>query len=121
MRKQRSGKIVNISSGTWLNGSPGRIHYVTSKAGVVGFTRTLAREVGDDNINVNAIAPGSTLSEENPSEEVIKMRQARLSDRALKRVQVPQDLVGTVLFLSSPLSDFMTGQTVAVDGGVAFL
>src|SRR6266702_2997840 len=59
--------------------------------------------------------------QENPSEEVIKMRQARLSDRALKRVQVPQDLVGTVLFLSSPLSDFMTGQTVAVDGGVAFL
>jgi 3-oxoacyl-[acyl-carrier protein] reductase len=121
MRTQKSGKIVNISSGTALNGSPGRIHYVTSKAGVIGFTRTLAREVGDDNINVNAIAPGSTLSEENPTEEIIKMRQARLSDRALKRVQLPQDLVGTVLFLSSPLSDFMTGQTVAVDGGVVFL
>jgi 3-oxoacyl-[acyl-carrier protein] reductase len=121
MRKQKSGKIVNISSGTALNGSPGRIHYVTSKAGVIGFTRTLAREVGEDNINVNAIAPGSTLSEENPTEDIIKMRQARLSDRALKRVQMPQDLVGTVLFLSSPLSDFMTGQTVAVDGGVAFL
>ncbi|HEU4342889.1 MAG TPA: 3-oxoacyl-ACP reductase family protein [Candidatus Binatia bacterium] len=121
MRRQKSGKIVNISSGTALNGSPGRIHYVTSKAGVIGFTRTLAREVGDDNINVNAIAPGSTLSEENPTEEIIKMRQARLSDRALKRVQLPQDLVGTVLFLSSPLSDFMTGQTIAVDGGVVFL
>ncbi len=121
MRKQKSGKIVNISSGTALNGSPGRIHYVTSKAGVIGFTRTLAREVGGDNINVNAIAPGSTLSEDNPTEEIIKMRQARLSDRALKRVQLPQDLVGTVLFLASPLSDFMTGQTVCVDGGVAFL
>src|SRR5688500_7486836 len=121
MRKQKSGKIVNISSGTALNGSPGRIHYVTSKAGVIGFTRTLAREVGDDNINVNAIAPGSTLSEENPTEEIIKLRGARLTDRCLKRVQLPQDLVGTVLFLSSPLSDFMTGQTVAVDGGVAFL
>src|SRR5215831_7828293 len=121
MRKQKSGKIVNISSGTALNGSAGRIHYVTSKAGVIGFTRTLAREVGEDNINVNAIAPGSTLSEENPSEEIIKMRSARLQDRALKRVQMPQDLVGTVLFLSSPLSDFMTGQTVAVDGGVVFL
>ena len=104
-----------------MNGSAGRIHYVTSKAGVIGFTRTLAREVGDDNINVNAIAPGSTLSEDNPTEDIIKMRQARLSDRALKRVQLPQDLVGTVLFLSSPLSDFMTGQTVCVDGGVAFL
>jgi 3-oxoacyl-[acyl-carrier protein] reductase len=121
MRKQKSGKIVNISSGTALNGSAGRIHYVTSKAGVIGFTRCLAREVGDDNINVNAIAPGSTLSEDNPSEEIIKMRSARLSDRALKRVQLPKDLVGTVLFLSSPLSDFMTGQTVAVDGGVVFL
>jgi 3-oxoacyl-[acyl-carrier protein] reductase len=121
MREQKSGKIVNISSGTALNGSPGRIHYVTSKAGVIGFTRTLAREVGDDNINVNAIAPGSTLSEENPSEEILKMRGARLQDRALKRVQLPKDLVGTVLFLCSPLSDFMTGQTVAVDGGVVFL
>ena len=121
MRKQKSGKIVNISSGTALNGSAGRIHYVTSKAGVIGFTRTLAREVGDDNINVNAIAPGSTLSEDNPSEEILKMRGARVSDRCLKRVQLPKDLVGTVLFLSSPLSDFMTGQTVAVDGGVAFL
>jgi len=121
MREQKSGKIVNISSGTAVNGSPGRIHYVTSKAGVIGFTRTLAREVGDDNINVNAIAPGSTLSEENPTEEIVKMRGARLQDRALKRVQLPKDLVGTVLFLCSPLSDFMTGQTVAVDGGVVFL
>lgn len=121
MRKQKAGKIVNISSGTWLHGSPGRIHYVTSKAGVVGFTRTLAREVGDDNINVNAIAPGSTLSEENPSEDIVKMRAARLGDRALKRLQMPQDLVGAVLFLCSPLSDFMTGQTIAVDGGACFL
>jgi NAD(P)-dependent dehydrogenase (short-subunit alcohol dehydrogenase family) len=88
---------------------------------VIGFTRCLAREVGDDNINVNAIAPGSTLSEDNPSEDIIKMRSARVSDRALKRVQLPKDLVGTVLFLCSPLSDFMTGQTVAVDGGVTFL
>jgi len=121
MRQQKAGKIINISSGTALNGSAGRIHYVTSKAGVIGFTRTLAREVGEDNINVNAIAPGSTLSEENPSEEVLKMRGARLADRALKRVQLPKDLVGTMLFLASPLSDFMTGQTVAVDGGVCFL
>jgi 3-oxoacyl-[acyl-carrier protein] reductase len=121
MRRQKSGKIVNISSGTVLNGSAGRIHYVTSKAGVIGFTRCLAREVGDDNINVNAIAPGSTLSEENPSEEVLKMRGARVGDRALKRVQLPKDLVGTMLFLASPLSDFMTGQTIAVDGGVCFL
>jgi 3-oxoacyl-[acyl-carrier protein] reductase len=121
MRRQRAGKIINISSGTVLSGSAGRIHYVTSKAGVIGFTRTLAREVGDDSINVNAIAPGSTLSEDNPSEEVLKMRGARVDDRCFKRVQLPKDLVGTVLFLASPLSDFMTGQTVAIDGGAAFL
>jgi 3-oxoacyl-[acyl-carrier protein] reductase len=121
MRARKSGKIINIASGTALNGSPGRIHYVTSKAGVIGFTRTLARELGGDNINVNAIAPGSTLSEENPTEEIIKMRQARLQDRALKRVQMPQDLIGTMLFLASPMSDFITGQTIAVDGGVAML
>lgn len=121
MRARKSGKIINISSGTALSGSPGRIHYVTSKAGVIGFTRTLAREVGDDNIQVNAIAPGSTLSEENPTEEIIRMRQGRVGDRALKRVQMPQDLVGAMLFLASPLSDFMTGQTLAVDGGACML
>jgi 3-oxoacyl-[acyl-carrier protein] reductase len=121
MRAQKSGKIINISSGTYLSGSQGRIHYVTSKAGVIGFTRTLAREVGGDNIQVNAIAPGSTLSEENPTEEIIRMRQARVQDRALKRVQMPEDLVGTMLFLASPLSDFITGQTISVDGGGAML
>ena len=121
MRAQKSGKIISISSGTALSGSPGRIHYVTSKAGVIGFTRTLAREVGGDNIQVNAIAPGSTLSEENPSEEIIRFRQARVGDRALKRVQMPQDLVGAMLFLASPLSDFMTGQTLSVDGGANML
>lgn len=121
MRAQKSGKIVNIASGTALYGSAGRIHYVTSKAGVIGFTRTLAREVGNDNIQVNCVAPGSTLSEENPTEAVIHMRQAAVQGRALKRVQKPDDLVGIMLFLASPLSDFMTGQTVSVDGGQNFL
>jgi 3-oxoacyl-[acyl-carrier protein] reductase len=121
MRAQKSGKIINISSGTVLSGSLGRIHYVTSKAGVIGFTRTLAREVGGDNIQVNCISPGSTLSEENPTEEIIRMRQAPVHTRSLKRLQKPEDLVGVMLFLSSPLSDFMTGQTVSVDGGQNFL
>ncbi len=117
MRAQRSGKIINIGSGTALHGPPGRIHYVASKAGVLGMTRTLAREVGDDNIQVNALVPGSTLSEENPTEEILRMRQAGIGNRALKRVQVPQDLVGAMLFLASPLSDFMTGHSLVVDGG----
>lgn len=121
MRAQKSGKIINIASGTVFYGSAGRIHYVTSKAGVIGFTRTLAREVGDDNIQVNCLAPGSTLSEENPTEEVLRFRQSAVQQRALKRVQKPDDLVGTMLFLASSLSDFMTGQTVCVDGGQNFL
>ncbi len=121
MRKQKSGKIINIASGTVFAGSPGRIHYVTSKAATIGFTRTLAREVGDDNINVNCLAPGNTLSEENPTEQMIKFRESSVGLRSLKRIQVPQDVVGAILFLASPLSDFMTGQTVNVDGGISFL
>jgi 3-oxoacyl-[acyl-carrier protein] reductase len=119
LRAQKSGKIINIASGTVFNGSPGRIHYVTSKSGTIGFTRTLAREVGDDNIQVNVLAPGNTLSEENPSDEMRRFRQASVAARALKRLQVPQDLVGAMLFLASPLSDFITGQTINVDGGIA--
>jgi len=121
MRQQRSGKIINIASGTVFAGSPGRIHYVTSKTATIGFTRTLAREVGGDNINVNCLAPGNTLSEENPSAETIRLRESSAGLRALKRVQMPQDVVGAMLFLASPLSDFMTGQTVNVDGGISFL
>jgi 3-oxoacyl-[acyl-carrier protein] reductase len=121
MRAQKSGKIINIASGTVFAGSPGRIHYVTSKAATIGFTRTLAREVGEYNINVNVLAPGNTLSEEKPTEETIRLRQSSAGLRALKRVQVPQDVVGAMLFLASPLSDFMTGQTVNVDGGISFL
>jgi len=120
MRAQKSGKIINIASGTVFNGSPGRIHYVTSKAGTIGFTRTLAREVGDDNIQVNVLAPGNTLSEENPTEEMIHFRRSSIGSRALQRVQLPQDVVGAMLFLASPLSDFITGQTINVDGGISF-
>ena len=120
MRAQKSGKIINIASGTVFAGSPGRIHYVTSKAATIGFTRTLAREVGEYNINVNVLAPGNTLSEENPTEETIRLRQSSAGLRALKRVQVPQDVVGVMLFLASPLSDFITGQTVNVDGGISY-
>ncbi len=121
MRKQKSGKIITIASGTVFAGAPGRIHYVTSKAAIIGFTRTLAREVGDDNINVNCLAPGNTLSEENPTEQMIKFRESSVGLRALERIQLPQDVVGAMLFLASPLSDFMTGQTVNVDGGISFL
>lgn len=117
MRERNYGKIINISSGTALKGGSGRIHYVASKAAVLGMTRTLASEVGQYNICVNAIAPGSTLSEASPTEEIIARRGVAAKGRAIKRVQLPSDLVGAVLFFSSAASDFITGQTLVVDGG----
>jgi 3-oxoacyl-[acyl-carrier protein] reductase len=117
MRAQAYGKIINISSSTAVKGSPSRIHYVTSKAGILGFTKTLANELGKDNICVNCVAPGSTLSEENPDEGILKMRGDAANVRALKRVQNPDDLTGAVVFFASADSDFITGQTLVVDGG----
>jgi 3-oxoacyl-[acyl-carrier protein] reductase len=92
-------------------------HYVTSKAGVIGLTRSLARELGEYDINVNAVAPGLTFSMDEVSEARMAQNQQRLQARALKRTEVPQDLVGTIVFLCSSESDFMTGQTLGVDGG----
>ena len=119
MKKQGRGKIINISSGTALSGTPFFVHYVTSKAGVIGFTRALARELGSDNIAVNAITPGLTIS--GPQQEGA-LKPEQLEDRRRKRCfqrdQFPQDLVGTVIFLSSEDSDFITGQTINVDGGL---
>jgi len=118
MRQRGKGKIINISSGTIMDGGGGtRAHYVASKAGVMGLTRTLAQELGKDNICVNTLAPGSTLSEVNPTPEVLAFRQRTASGRALKRVERPDDLVGTVLFLASDDADFITGQMILVDGG----
>jgi 3-oxoacyl-[acyl-carrier protein] reductase len=117
MRAAKYGKIINISSGSAFKGTGGRIHYVTSKAGVLGFTKTLAHDLGADNITVNAVAPGSTLSEEKPTGEILKYRAAAASTRPLARQQVPEDIVGAVAFFASPDSDFITGQTLVVDGG----
>ncbi len=119
MQERGHGKIINISSGTALKGSSGRIHYVTTKAGVIGFTKTLAREVGGDGVTVNCLAPGSTLSEKVQTDEVLQLRNAAVSNRILRRVQEPADLLGAILFLAAPASDFMTGQTIVVDGGSA--
>src|SRR5437879_6088302 len=102
MRARGYGKIINISSGTALKGSASRIHYVTSKAGVLGFTRTLARELGKDGICVNCVAPGSTLSEENPNESIVRMRTAAAAVRAVQRVQRPGGLVGAIGCCASP-------------------
>ena len=120
MRAQKYGKIVNISSSTVWERTPTRIHYVTSKAGVVGFTRNLAAELGPHNITVNCVAPGSTLSEEEPSEQTVHFRSLAAKNRAIERLQKPEDLVGAVAFFASPDSDFVTGQTLVVDGGSVY-
>src|SRR5262245_29545826 len=117
MKTQQRGKIVNISSSRVFEGTPNRLHYTTSKAGVVGFTRALAREVGEFGITVNAVAPGITLSDTQVASSSGNYLGAHLAGRAIERPQYPEDLVGAVMFLSSAASDFMTGQTLLVDGG----
>ena len=118
MKKQGKGKIINISSGTIFNGTPFFLHYVTSKAGVIGLTRALARELGTDGIAVNAITPGLTLSGPQQAGAITDAQLAdRRSRRSFQRDQFPEDIVGTVLFLASVDSDFITGQTINVDGG----
>lgn len=115
MKQQGKGKIINVSSGTVFGSSANFLHYVSSKSAVIGFTRALAREVGGDNICVNTIMPGLTISTQGP------MTAERLADRrkrrSIHREQYPADLVGTVIFLASDDSDFMTGQAINVDGG----
>jgi len=117
MKQRGKGKIINISSSRVHDGTPNRLHYTTSKAAIIGFTRALARELGDFNISVNAVTPGLTASDTQVASTKPEHVQASVASRCFKRVQVPEDLVGTVLFLASSASDFITGQTINVDGG----
>src|SRR6266566_8633349 len=119
MRERGGGRIVNISSGTPFRGVPFLLHYVTSKGAIVALTRALAKELGPDDILVNCVAPGFTMSEgvrANP-EVVEKLRDASISARTLQRDQVPEDVAGAVVFLCGPGADFITGQTMVIDGG----
>jgi NAD(P)-dependent dehydrogenase (short-subunit alcohol dehydrogenase family) len=122
MRGQGGGKIVNISSGTPFRGVPFLLHYVTSKGAIVAFTRALAKELGKDAIHVNCVAPGFTMSDgvrANP-EVVEKLRDVSIAARTIQRDQVPEDVVGAVVFLCTPAADFITGQTMVIDGGQYF-
>jgi len=122
MRAQQGGKIINISSSTVLFGSLNYVHYVASKAGIIGLTRSLARELGPYNINVDCLLPGATVTEDPDNQEALGRRLKRFEEvllpkRCIKRVQYPDSLVGAVIFMASAESDFMTGQSIVVDGG----
>jgi NAD(P)-dependent dehydrogenase (short-subunit alcohol dehydrogenase family) len=122
MREQGGGKIVNISSGTPFRGVPYLLHYVTSKGAIVALTRALAKELGRDSIHVNCVAPGFTMSDgvkSNPK-VVEALRDVSIASRTLQRDQVPEDVVGAVVFLCTPAADFVTGQTMVIDGGQYF-
>ena len=122
MREQGGGKIVNISSGTPFRGVPFLLHYVTSKGAIVAFTRALAKELGRDSIHVNCVAPGFTMSDgvKSHPEVIEKLRDVSVASRTIQRDQVPEDVVGAVVFLCTPAADFITGQTMVIDGGQFF-
>jgi NAD(P)-dependent dehydrogenase (short-subunit alcohol dehydrogenase family) len=122
MREHGGGRIVNISSGTPFRGVPFLLHYVTSKGAIVALTRALAKELGKDDVLVNCVAPGFTMSDgvrEHP-EVVDALRDVSIAARTLQRDQQPEDVVGAVVFLCGPGASFITGQTMVIDGGQYF-
>ena len=124
--KEKGGKIINVASSIVFEGAPGMPHYVASKGAVMAFTRSMARELGGFNINVNSLAPGYTQSE--ASKKIERSRadrgmdpeQIMMQKRCLKRSEEPQDMVGTAIFLASDMSAFITGQLILCDGGASF-
>ena len=124
MRRQGGGRILNITSGTIFRGVPLLLHYVASKGAVLALTRALARELGDDNILVNSVAPGFTISDgvkENPAGVDFEHVSAiSIAARTLKRDLFPEDLVAAAVFLCGPGAAFVTGQTIVIDGGQYF-
>jgi len=118
MRRNNYGRIVNFASGTVWTGNPGMTHYIASKSGVIGLSRCLAHELGGFGITVNVVSPGLTSTETVVNSIPKELIEARRSQRAIKRLQTADDLVGTVLFLASDDAAFVTGQNIVVDGGV---
>ncbi|OLO25221.1 dehydrogenase [Alkalihalophilus pseudofirmus] len=117
MRQQKAGRIINIASDVVFSGKTDFIHYVASKSAILGFTRALAREVGDDNITANIIAPGPVFTEVQRETTTKEQDKMNLDKQCIKRPANPDDLVGIVSFLSSDQSSFITGQIVTVNGG----
>jgi NAD(P)-dependent dehydrogenase (short-subunit alcohol dehydrogenase family) len=123
MRAQGGGRIVNVASAIVGKGTPFLLHYVTSKGAVIAMTRALARELGPDNITVNALAPGLVLSEAVRANPAVTGFQAEavMQARSLRREAFPEDVEGAAVFLASADSAFITGQTLVVDGGSVFV
>ena len=117
MKGRGWGRIVNIGSASIFEGVPGQAHYVAAKSGIVGFSRTLAMELGAYGITVNVIAPGLTVTEPVRREMPAEMIESQRDVRALKRDEQPEDLAGPVFFLASPDANFISGQILVVDGG----
>jgi NAD(P)-dependent dehydrogenase (short-subunit alcohol dehydrogenase family) len=124
--KDKGGKIINIASASILEGAPGMCHYVASKGAIFALTRCMARELGDYKININSIAPGFTHSEggdrvdRNKAMPMPSVEDLQLNSRCIKRPGVPEDLVGTALYLATDDSAFITGQMIVHDGGLSF-
>jgi NAD(P)-dependent dehydrogenase (short-subunit alcohol dehydrogenase family) len=120
MKTSGGGSIINIASATVFSGSPQWMHYVASKGAVIAMSRTMAKELGDDKIRVNVLAPGFTMTEASLG-HMENARTYGVDRGALKRPAEVEDIVGGALFLASPLSSYMTGQTMIIDGGRQFI
>jgi len=117
MKKQGYGKIINIASSVAYTGAPAFLHYTTSKGGVVSMTRALANGLGSFNINVNAVAPGLTVTEASESITTDEAKQGIRSRQSIKRITRPEHIASAVVFLSSSESDQITGHILAVNAG----
>ncbi len=117
MMKQRYGRIINISSVVGASGNPGQANYVASKAGIIGLTKAVARELASRNITVNAVAPGY-IETDMTGDLTEKNKTAMIGRIPLGRIGTPEDIAGVVAFLASPAADYMTGQVIHVSGGM---
>jgi NAD(P)-dependent dehydrogenase (short-subunit alcohol dehydrogenase family) len=117
MRRAKWGRIINMASGAVTLGRPHYLHYITSKAALIGMTRSMARELGDEGITVNSILPGATFTEIERRTVTPEQKRRIIAQQCIPRPEVPEDLVGTLLFLASDASAFVTGQALTVDGG----
>ncbi len=121
MRRAKWGRIINMASGAVSLGRPGYLHYITSKAALVGMSRSMARELGPDNITVNAILPGATFTEIERKTVTPQQKERIIAMQCVPRAETPEDLVGSALFLASEASAFITGQVINADGGATHL